>query len=364
MRWFRWSAAGLLLAASALPMALAGCGPDGAGLDPRRAPLKVEPAQLRLPRIPFGKGAAGEFRLTNEGDEPLVITGIGPSGCDCAVADLQLPDRPAGQQQVRLEDRGMRLSLAPGEQAVLKLTLSTQRYREPVRFKASAIPVQFEDYDYLALEYSADIWVPFWTEPWALQYGTIGVRARPVGVVAVRALEEMDFEILAPDTVDGWELRVQRAHADGEPAAYRIEVLPPPELPVGNFLKEFELRTSIPDMPVRFTALGTAVPDVAHSPTLVMLRPDEGLRAAEVTVSMLAEHRQLALTAAAVRNSAGQEFPAEIVPVQAGRVYRGVGRLPDGAANFGDGASLRIATDDEETPLIEVDVLIQRTGPR
>ncbi|MBL7007534.1 MAG: hypothetical protein ISR76_00925 [Planctomycetes bacterium] len=362
MQRFRRSAAGALVLAGAALLALPGCGPDASPFEAHRAPMKVEPEYLRLPRIPFGKGAAGEFRLTNEGRDPLRITGIGPTGCDCAVADLLLPDRPEGMQHLRVQERGMRLELAPGEQAVLKLTLSTLRYREPVRFKASSIPIQFEGYDHLALEYSADIWVPFWAEPWALQLGTLGVRQRPTGRIAVRAVEEAEFQILAPADLDGWELEIRQASAD--PDSYNIEVTPPPELPVGSFMKDFELRTSIPEMPVRFTVVGTVVPDVAHSPQRLLLRPDEGVRSGAVTVTLLPTDRPLRLLGAEVRSSTGAACAVEIEPTIPGRSYRVSVTLPEDPATLGQDATLLIRTDDDETPLIEVRVQVLRTAPR
>ncbi len=348
----------LLLAAGLGP---AGCDRGPAALELRHPPLRVEPSELRLPRIPFGKGASGEIRLTNEGDEEVVITGIGPTGCDCTMADLVLPDRPEGGRRVRVQDSGMRVALRPGETAVLEVTLSTLRSRQPTRFKASAIPIHFEGWDYLAVEYSADIWVPFWTEPWAVQLGTVGARERRPALVTVRGLEEEEFEILAPEQVDGWELRVTRV-ADA-PAAYNVEAVPPPELPRGPFQQDFELNTSFPEMKVRFTVIGLAVADVTHSPQRVLLRPDEGVREGRVAVRMLPADRGLAILEAVAETESGAPLEVDVTPTEPGRGYAVTVRLPaesDGAP--AERATLRVRTDDEETPLIEVPIQILRTA--
>ncbi|RMH02211.1 MAG: DUF1573 domain-containing protein [Planctomycetota bacterium] len=353
MRPLRRPAAAALFAAAAL-LPAAGCDRHPS-LDPKRPPLAVEPPVLRLPRIPFGGAAGGEFRLRNEGDEPLVITGIGPTGCDCAVAELRLPSRSGDAARVRVQDRGMHLALAPGEEAILGITLDTRRYREPVRFKASNLPIQFEGWDYVALEYSADIWVPFWTEPWAVQLGTIGARERKPGLVAVRALEETDFEILAPSEIDGWELQVERAGDD--PAAYRITVLPPPELPLGGLLKEFELATSIPDMPVRFTVLAQVVADVVHGPDRLLLRPRQGVTEAELSVRTVAEGGRLHILAAEVEAPTKEAWPVRIEPLEPDRAWRVVVGLPAGVEPPLR-ATLVVTTDDPETPRIEVPIQV------
>ncbi len=362
MRTFRWTAVGTLLLAAASFLGLPGCDPNPAGLELNHPPLAVDPPSLRLPRIPFGKGAAGQFLLRNEGSEPLTITGIGPTGCDCAVADLLLPGRPPGEDRVRVQDRGMRVSLAPGEEAVLELTLSTLRSRQPTRFKASAIPLYVEGYDYLALEYSADIWVPFWAEPWAVQLGTVGIRERKPGLVSVRALEEEEFEILAPDQIDGWELEVEQVSL--HPSAYNIHVTPPPELPAGSFLQEFELNTSLPEMPVRFSVIGMAVADLAYSPQRLLLRPDEGVTAATASLRMLPSDRLLRVLEARAETEEGLALPVEVEPVEPGRSYRVEVSLPADGAGGAKRATLTILTDDADQPEVQIPVQILRLPAR
>lgn len=322
-------------------------------------PLRVEPPSLRLPPIPFGKGAAGEFVLTNEGDEPLVITGIGPSGCDCAELSLTLPARPRAEQRPRLSPSGMQLALQPGEEARLRVVLSTARYREPVSWKGNAVPIRFASYDFLRLEYSADILIPFWVEPWAVQLGEVGIRERPIGAVVVKGDAAEDLRILAPAEIDGW--RIELEQLTEAPPAWRIEVQAPPELPAQPFHQEFVLHTSVPDMPVRFTVFGVGMPDLAFAPSRVTLQPDATGRArAAIEFRYRAAGRRLERFEATARLDAGVELPARLAVVEEGRAWVVEVELPPGVDPAARDGVLVVRSDDPDSPELRVPILVFR----
>ena len=67
--------------------------------------LTVEPAFLDLGSVTFGERRSGVFRVTNPGEEEVVISRIGPFSCSCASADLVLPDRGGAEARRRLDAR-------------------------------------------------------------------------------------------------------------------------------------------------------------------------------------------------------------------------------------------------------------------
>ena len=288
-----------------------GCsgGDGGAAADGLRpAPLAVTPARLELPRIPFGATGRGSFELRNTGDAPLRITRIGPTNCDCALAQLELPDRPEDRRRMRVDLDGLLLTLAPGERAVLHFELITSRWREPVTWKSGSIPILFEDYDYQVLEWTADIWNPYWLEPWAVELGRVGTHDRPTGVVMVRANDEPHFRLRVPAVIDGWELRVSEAPEDGNDR-YRIDVRAPAELPLGPFQKEFTISSDLEGAPpVRFTVQGYVEPNVGYSPTRLVLRPAAGRPSDELMIRYRRPDRLLPLPTVELPDGAEEEL--------------------------------------------------------
>ncbi|MCH2112808.1 MAG: hypothetical protein MK213_08120, partial [Planctomycetes bacterium] len=150
-----------------LVLLLASCGPSTG--DPAPA-LVAQPAKLTLPQIPFGGKGEGQFSLHNTTSEVVSILGIGPTGCDCAEVKLIIP---ATGDVFEVSPQGMSVPLNPGMEAELHLTLDTSRYRDPVTWKTGRIPVILDRGPYLPLDYEADIWTPFWCEPWAIELGDV-----------------------------------------------------------------------------------------------------------------------------------------------------------------------------------------------
>ncbi|MFQ5750003.1 MAG: hypothetical protein ACE5H3_11180, partial [Planctomycetota bacterium] len=208
---------------------------------------------------------------------PVTITRIGPTGCDCALLDLVLPARPAGQRTLRLDPRGIHLVLQPGEKAVLGLVLDTSRYREPVSRKIGSFPVYLEGEPPLVLEFAADIWTPYWVEPWSVDLGPVGIRQRARAVFGVRSHDETRFKLVVPEEIDGWMLETHEVPGEKGASAWRIEVTMPAELPQGPFYKEFRVHSDLPGgPPLRFAVQGVAGPDVLAKPERVILLRGNG----------------------------------------------------------------------------------------
>jgi hypothetical protein len=331
-------------------LALAGCAeeePAGAG----GHPLVAEPAFLEFPRITFGESSLAWYELRNQGSEPLSITRIGPSGCQCAELRLELPERPPEQRFARVPDGGPPLVLAPGESARLGIKLDTSRYREPrSRIQRAGFPVMIQGHEALVLEYAADIWTPFQVEPWAVEMGSVGVRERPTGVVGVQAHDETDFHPIVPEEVDGW--RFEMRGGGGEKPSFRILVTAPEELPLGPFLKEFQFRTDLAGAPpIRFTVQGVAEPDITWSPRKLSLLPG---RTAAVEVWTRAVGGTFRVTDARVIAAFPKGFQVAIEPVEEGRRYRVLltyeGSVPEGGME----GALRALTDHRERRTLAV----------
>ncbi|KAA3610876.1 MAG: hypothetical protein DWQ01_08180 [Planctomycetota bacterium] len=351
----------------ALCLLLAACGSDSESewTALPEAPLQVEPKRLQLPPIPFGQRTAAQYRIQNRGSEPLHLTRIGPAGCTCAGLRLELPQRPQGQQQVRIDPNGINVQLQPKEQAILHLELNTGRYREPVSRKIGSIPIYVEGYAALLLEWGVDIWVPYWAEPWSVNLGVVGSRQRPVGRVTVNAHDDQKFELLVPEEIDGWELS-QSYLGDGEQDMYEIRVTAPEELPLGPFYQEFRIPSDLPEAPpVKFTVQGIAEADLAYAPKRLMLAGS----GETATASFILWQRNLAL-----------EFPApkvewqglgdlplhwEMESLEPNRRYRITVTRKGPAPTQSTSLPLKILTNDPESPeiLIPVLVLPQKSGP-
>ncbi|TAH38601.1 MAG: hypothetical protein EYC70_04300 [Planctomycetota bacterium] len=304
----------------ALAVAGAGCGRD-AGSSLAQAPVQVEPLLLDLPRIPIGQTGHGEYRIRNVSGVQQVLTGIGPLPCDCASAELELPGRSAEERSVRVEPGGMQLALQPGEEAVLRFELRTARFREPVSRKSGAFLLRFRDRAPVRVEFAADIWNPHWVEPWALELGRVGVRQRASGYVMVRGHDEPEFGLIAPQTVDGWTLRVE--HVSSSPDTYRINVTAPEELPQGGFRQDFVLRSDLPESPpIKFSVQGVAEPDIAWSPRRLLILAGERPRSVEMVLRTLPVDLVIAAPAAELSGEGADGLGVAVEPIEEGHSYR------------------------------------------
>lgn len=294
--------------------------PGGAELAP--PPARVEPRRLVLDRIPFGSVGLGTYRIANTGPQPLVIRQIGPADCTCVELELELPQGPAGPGKVRADPAGMHVELASGAVAALHLKLNAARFRDPKSRKIGSFVLAFEGFAPLVLEYAADIWTPFWVEPWAVDLGTVGARDRPTARVMVRGHDVEEFALLAPDEMEGWSLQATRVDQPG-PALWRVDVTAPPELPLGGFGQEFRLATDLPGAPpVRFVVQGFAEPDVAWTPRRLLFPPGERPRAVDILVRARPEGLRLALPQSELEGEGAPLLAVSVEPVEPERVFR------------------------------------------
>lgn len=245
-------------------------------------PLEATPAQLDLGSVPFGERREAAWTLHNRGERALEIVRIGPLGCQCASAELEL----AGGRRLDVRD-GLPISvtLAPGERATLHFTLDTQRYRDPISRKIGSVPVMFTEAEPVLLEWEVDVWTPFVSEPWDLDLGEIGMRERAQGRVLVQSHDDDDFGLEVDTVIEGWTLRSRRLSPPGQKASYEILVTAPAELPEGGFQEHFRLFTDLAGAPpVRFAVRGVAGPDLVALPRRVLLDPARGRDAERVVL--------------------------------------------------------------------------------
>jgi hypothetical protein len=311
---------------------------------------------LDLGTIPFGSSGSGTFEIRNEGDDPIRILGIGPSGCDCATLALTLPDR-LGSPKVRPEYRGMNLDLQPGEMATLEIVLDTSRYREPVTWKSGRIPLILEGQTPASLDYAADIWTPFWVEPWSIPFGNVGIRAQASGFVVVRAQEAKEFTPLSPPEVDGWAITTSRV-LDTETCTWKIQVTAPEELPEGPFQQEFSFKTDLQNAPtLKFFARGVAHPDIAHSPKRILIRPSVGETESALSIRALSENLELQTPELQLEEPI-PDLDVQLETVQVGKLFRVHFNYsgPDPTETIQ--STLIINTHDSEIPSIRVPVSV------
>jgi hypothetical protein len=326
---------------------------------PPAAPLKVTPEFADLGSVTFGDRTSTVYTLENTSDQPLKIARIGPFSCQCVWADLILPARTGDAHQRRLDGKRLNLDLAPGEIAELHFTLDTGRYRKPASRKVGSIPVVFQNYPGVVLQWGADIWTPFAVAPWAVDLGSIGIRSQPVGKVLVVAHDNQKFGLEVDFEQNGWHVRSRRVSmAETDKLTYEISFAGPDFLPEGPFVEEFRMFTDLPGGPaIKVTVQGIAQPDLSFSPTRLMFDPERdrtkiqfvivqraaGKDLASLVYSDFAEH-EMSLTAGKAAplddsNGVTQIFEVEFT-----------GEAPDVTQT----GSIRIPTGDEFTPVLEI----------
>ena len=359
-----------VLAFAALAMLSAGCSDSNTTelASQPAAPLKISPEFADLGSVTFGDRTSTIYSLQNTSDKSLVVSRIGPFSCQCVWADLILPARSGDAHKRRLDGKRLNLELAPGEIAELHFTLDTGRYRKPASRKVGSIPVVFRDYPGVVLQWGADIWTPFAVAPWAVDFGPIGIRSKPIGTVLVVAHDNQEFGLDVDFEQNGWLVTSRRVSlAETDKMTYEISFAAPDYLPEGPFVEEFRMYTDLQDGPViKVMVQGIAQPDLAFSPTRLLFDPERNRtkvpfaivqRAAGKDLSGLvfgdfAEHK-LTLTpgkTAPLENSKGvtQVFEVEFSGEAPTTSQTGVIRIPTG---------------DDFTPVLEIPytVLPKRT---
>ncbi len=346
----------LLLALTLAPAGACGGGGGSPPTDataPAAAALDVEPGLLELPPVAFGRSTQGEFRLRNRLDEPLRILRVGPTGCDCNVVHIRLPDRPPGQDRPQADPDALDLVLAPGERMIVGMKLSTARYREPVSRKTGGIPVVLEGHAPAILQWAVDIWTPFWLEPWSVHLGPIGVRERATASVQLQAKDDARFTPVLPEEVDGWRIQVSKLPSP-DFDRYRVDLMAPEELPLGPFQKRIEVRTDVPEGPVMaFYLTGEVVPDLTVHPSRLLfpaLRPVHQ----DLTLLMRDPMRTAPRPRVRFEGEAASRLRLEFLASEDPRRLRLRVHAEGEAPERSLGARLILETGDPETPVLEV----------
>ncbi len=319
--------------------------------------LTVEPAFLDLGSVTFGERRSGVFRVTNPGEEEVVISRIGPFSCSCASADLVLPDRGGAEARRRLDGGRLGLALGPGESAEVHFVLDTSRYRQPTSRKVGSIPVVLRDGPGQTLQWGADIWTPFQVEPWLTDFGDVGMRERPEGFVLVVSHDTLEFSVDVDQEVDGWTVKSDRVSSDDSARrSFRITFTAPAELPEGPFRQDFVFHTNLQGAPpIRFSAQGRAVPDISLSPGRLLLDPGRGRGKAEVRVVQRAVGGELGRLRLGPLPE-GLELIEELAVEANARVLRFVWTGAAPVETLHD--VVVIHTEDEEQPEIRLDLSV------
>ncbi len=250
------------------------------------APLEVDPPFLDLGAITFGARAQGTYHLHNASAQALRIRRIGPFACQCVSAELVLPWRKGDLARQRLDGRRLDLELAPDEDMEIHFTLDTARYRKPTSRKVGSIPIVFDQYPGMILQWGADIWTPFAVEPWSIDLHEVGVRERAQGRALVVAHDTQAFG-LQVDLVDedGWEVHSRLVDNPDKLLTYELKFTAPEVLPEGPFQKDFVFHTDLPGAPpVKVSVRGLALPDLGFSPSRLVFDPNRGKLKAELRI--------------------------------------------------------------------------------
>ncbi len=320
--------------------------------------IQISPNPLKLPLTPFGGSSSGEFVLKNISGRELNITGIGPTSCDCVVAEAEWLDRPG--ISLMTSARGMNLAFATGRKLRVSLNLDTARYREPITWKSGRIPVSLGEDGFIGLDFQADIWTPFWQEPWLIKLGEIGSNDRASGFLMVRANEIEEFKILAPTNIDGWELSYLENRDNGE-LRYRIDVTAPAQMPEGPFAKAFSLATDVQGAQhIKFSVQANVLPDLVLSPSRLIFAPEQGRTTATLQIHARATALVFPHPPEIELQGAGVDaIKIERREVEVGKRYDVLLSIPKDAVL--DGAKLIVHTGLDENPAIATPIILLKS---
>jgi len=298
------------------------CGADSesaAGNNTQGLPsLTIVENRLVLETVTFGQKVESSFELVNESQEPIPVTRIGPGNCSCTTLFLRTG---SGEQAQREEMNGLPIDfvVAPGERFWIDVEFDTSRMRRPVSRKTDGFSLLQEGRQGLILEYSADVWTPFWIEPWSLDLGKVGAREKASGFFSVKEHDGKDFDLIFPEYVDGWRF-VARRQVSEAGSSFTIELFAPDELPYGPFSVWLPVSCSLPDSPtIDVLVRGVAVEDLAWGPEKIVLRPDgNGEAQATAWLSVRGEMLDVNLQGVVL-----QGIPQDIVSAQAHTLKEG-----------------------------------------
>ncbi len=338
-------------------MLIGSCGDPPSNSTLTDSGLEIMPMHMNLERVTFGESTTGVFKIKNASDQPKRLMRIGPANCSCTTLTLHLPDRPNFTPR-KVNGGQLDVVLQPKERAELEVLFDTARNRRSVSRRTDSFALIVEGARGMILQYSVDVWTPFWLEPWGLDLGRVGATARAQGFASVKAHDEQDFELIVPKQIDGWEINVRTIEGAAVPS-FNIEFQAPEALPIGPFQVSIPVRTDLQHSPeLTLQVTGIATPDVDWTPHKVVLRPDaDGKSEQTVNIGSTSATVDVILTTAALTGLPEGLVQVRSEALEAGRSYVVQLDVAQAPAERLEGELLLIL-DSEDTPQVRIPVVV------
>jgi hypothetical protein len=338
-------------------MLIASCGEAKSDAVLTDSGLEITPMHMNLERVVFGQSTTGLYKIKNTSDQPKRLMRIGPANCSCTTLTLHLPDRPNFDSR-KVNGGQLDITLEPNERAELEVVFDTSRNRRSISRRTDSFALIVEGSRGMILQYSVDVWTPFWLEPWSLDLGRVGATARAQGFASVKAHDEQDFELIVPEQIDGWEINVRTIEGASVPS-FNIEFQAPEALPIGPFQISIPVRTDLQHSPeLTLQVTGVATPDVDWTPRKVVLRPDtNGKSKQTVNLGSTSAVIDVILTTAVLTGLPEGLVQVRSEALQAGRSYVVQLDVAQAPAERLEGELLLIL-DSEDTPQIRIPVVV------
>lgn len=319
--------------------------------------LSIDPLHMTLQQVAFGESTTGVFKIQNTSAEPKRLLRIGPANCSCTTLTLDLPDRPNFTPR-KVNGGQLDIVLQPQERAELKVLFDTARNRRPISRRTDSFAVIVEGARGIGLQYSVDVWTPFWLEPWGLDLGRVGATERAEGFASVKAHDEEAFELIVPNEVDGWTIHTKPIEG-AEVPSYNIEFKAPEALPLGPFQVSIPVRTDLqqsPELTLQIT--GIAVPDVDWSPRKVVMRPGaDGTSNQAVNIGTTSASASVVVQAAALTGLPDGLVEVTTHTLERGKSYAVQLNVAQPPAERLEGELLLIL-ESEDTPQVRIPVVV------
>jgi hypothetical protein len=319
--------------------------------------LVVEPLHLQLDQVRFGDKGSGVFHIQNTSDEPKNLIRIGPATCSCTTLTLRLPDRPNFEPR-QLRGHTLDIELQPGEKAELEVLFDTARNRRPVSRRIDAFALMVEGARGINLQYSVDVWVPFWMEPWSLDLGRVGATAKASGFASIKAHDEKVFDLIVPSEVDGWLINTKQIEG-AQALSFNIEFQAPDELPLGPFHVSIPVRVDLANSPtLSLQVMGVAVPDVDWTPRKLVMRPNaDGSSQQTVSLNTTSATAEVYLKIAALSGLPEGLVKVEWEVIAEGKSYQVKLTVAEPPTERLEG-ELTLILDSEDTPQVRIPVVV------
>jgi len=227
------------------PWADAGQSDPVAPADNRKPKLVVEQEEFHFGRTETNDSGRHDFRLTNVGKGPLVLSqGKSSCGCCTCVCETQLPD--GGK-------------ILPGESAAVTLKWTIKRFTGAY-FQSSTILTNDPNRPELTLAVSGRIVPTVRVVPWQLVFSSALVGQKATGEVRVygyrsEPLEIVDCRMSDPSTSQYFETAIvplsadQVAEEEDARSGFLLRVILKPGLPLGPFRQQIILDTNLDSAP-------------------------------------------------------------------------------------------------------------------